>query len=309
MYRKKRIKQRWRLQKQFSGKQYLWGILLWMLYILTAGIFIINTETILKQYASFSNLQITANETSEFRKMKLSEDSLEAFIAIKEEGNLDISELLVVLMTENDFNLNKWEYKDYSLEVFESSLSKMQLYREEAFKILKESYDAVWKDVEYFPVPVSTNDKREPVDYEDSWLFERNYGGKRAHEGADIMAGDNEREIYPIVSMTDGVVENIGWLEQGGYRIGIRSTHGGYFYYAHLASYEKEFEIGETIQAGQLLGYMGDTGYSTVEGTTGMFDVHLHLGIYIETEQYEELSVNPYWILRYIEDSILQYDY
>jgi len=309
MYRKKRINQKGRLFKQFAGKHYLWKILLWMLYVLTAGIFIMNGEAYLKQYASFSNLQITANETSEFRKMKLSEDSLEALIAMKEENNIDISKLLVVLMTDNNFNLNKWEYDGYSLEAFESSLNKKRLYREEAFEILRESYDAIWKDVEYFPIPVSTNEKREPVVYEDSWMFERNYGGKRAHEGTDIMAGDNERGIYPIVSMTDGVVEKIGWLEQGGYRIGIKSTHGGYFYYAHLASYEKEFEIGENIQAGQLLGYMGDTGYSTVEGTTGMFDVHLHLGIYIETEQKEELSVNPYWILRYIEGSRLQYDY
>ena len=43
------------------------------------------------------------------------------------------------------------------------------------------------------------------------------------HEGCDIMAGNNERGYFPIVSMTDGVVERIGWLEKGGYRIGIRS--------------------------------------------------------------------------------------
>jgi len=33
----------------------------------------------------------------------------------------------------------------------------------------------------------------------------------------------------------------------------------------------------------------------------GMFDVHLHLGIYIRTEQSQEQSVNPYWVLRYAE--------
>ena len=45
--------------------------------------------------------------------------------------------------------------------------------------------------------------------------------------------------FYPVISMTDGKIEKIGWLSLGGYRIGIRSPHGGYFYYAHLASYEK----------------------------------------------------------------------
>ena len=52
--------------------------------------------------------------------------------------------------------------------------------------------------------------------------------------------------------------------------------------------------------AGQILGRMGDTGYGP-EGTTGQFAVHLHLGIYIQTKRTEELSVNPYWILRYLE--------
>ena len=38
------------------------------------------------------------------------------------------------------------------------------------------------------------------------------------------------------------------------------------------------------------------------ENTMGKFDVHLHLGIYIQTERMEELSVNPYWILRFLAD-------
>ena len=68
--------------------------------------------------------------------------------------------------------------------------------------------------------------------------------------------------------MTSGTVAKIGWLPLGGYRIGIRASHGGYFYYAHLASYEKNFQIGEPVKAGQILGYMGDTGYGE-EGTAG----------------------------------------
>jgi murein DD-endopeptidase MepM/ murein hydrolase activator NlpD len=108
--------------------------------------------------------------------------------------------------------------------------------------------------------------------------------------------------------MTDGVVEKIGWLPLGGYRIGIRSPHGGYFYYAHLSGYEKKFQEGESIEAGDILGYMGNTGYGT-EGTKGKFPVHLHLGIYIRTPQTEELSVDPYWILRCIYKNIRNYSY
>ena len=45
---------------------------------------------------------------------------------------------------------------------------------------------------------------------------------------------------------------------------------------------------------------MGDSGYGD-EGTTGKFAVHLHLGLYIDTPAQKEISVNPYWILRYLE--------
>lgn len=94
---------------------------------------------------------------------------------------------------------------------------------------------------------------------------------------------------------------------QRGYRVGIRGNHGGYFYYAHLSAYAN-IKKGDSIKAGTLLGYMGDTGYGE-EGTRGKFDVHLHFGIYIATENYEELSVNPFYILKYMEDKVLYAEY
>ena len=88
---------------------------------------------------------------------------------------------------------------------------------------------------------------------------------------------------------------------KGGWRIGITAPHGGYFYYAHLDSYA-DVEIGDEVAAGEILGYMGDSGYGE-EGTVGNFPVHLHLGVYLEEPK--EISINPYWILRYAEDSKL----
>jgi Membrane proteins related to metalloendopeptidases len=280
-----------------------------ILCILTLGILITNLQERLQQEVIFSALYPQLNETAEFRKMQLSEAALEKIQEIIIGNEKEIGKLLLVLMTENKLDLKNWDSKNYTYDIFQDSFSEKILQKPTAVEVLVSSYNAIWQDIKFFPVPESTNVKRKPTSYEDSWMFERNYGGKREHEGTDIMAGDNEAGVYPIISMTAGVVTNIGWLEQGGYRIGITSPSGGYFYYAHLASYEREFVVGETIGAGQLLGYMGDTGYSTVEGTTGMFDVHLHLGIYIETERFEEVSVNPYWVLRYLEGSKLKYDY
>lgn len=164
----------------------------------------------------------------------------------------------------------------------------------------------IWNEVKYFPVAKSERKGREFVSFFDSWMEERNYGGKRGHEGTDLMAGEGVRGLYPVVSMTDGVVEQMGWLEKGGNRIGIRTKTGTYFYYAHLDSYAN-LKRGDLIKAGQLLGFMGDSGYGE-EGTKGMFPVHLHLGIYIYPDG-KETSVNPYPILKYAEQNILKYSY
>lgn len=161
---------------------------------------------------------------------------------------------------------------------------------------------AIWSDVRYFPVAASTNNAQATVKFEDSWMQSRTFGGNRGHEGCDIMASINQRGYYPIVSVSDGKVEKIGWLSQGGYRIGVRSKNGAYFYYAHLYDYARDFKEGDTVTAGELLGFMGDSGYSDVEGTVGKFDVHLHFGIYLNDAEGKEFSVNSYCILDQIKD-------
>lgn len=164
-------------------------------------------------------------------------------------------------------------------------------------------------DAVYFPVPEASNDAQATVSYENSWQSERTYGGARGHEGCDLMASVQQRGYYPVISVSDGVVEKIGWLPQGGYRIGIRSRHGVYYYYAHLAEYEDGMAEGVSVVAGQLIGYMGDTGYSEVEGTTGNFPVHLHFGMYLDLEGRGEVSFNPYYLLGLLENHKLRYMY
>ena len=162
----------------------------------------------------------------------------------------------------------------------------------------------VENEVSYYPVAESSVDKSLTTSFVNSWMKDRNYGGARGHEGTDLMASVNKRGLYPIVSMTDGVVTNLGWLEKGGYRVGITSDSGTYYYYAHLESYSNINE-GERVKAGELLGFMGDSGYGP-EGTTGNFAVHLHVGIYFY-ENGNEVSVNPYYVLKYLESKKLKY--
>jgi len=172
-------------------------------------------------------------------------------------------------------------------------------------KKYSELYRIILQDVTYFPVGEDI-EGGETVSFDDSWYGARTYGGERKHEGTDIMTSNNVRGYFPILSMTDGVIEKMGWLKLGGYRIGVRSVSGAYFYYAHLYEFADGLKEGDTVKAGQLIGFMGDSGYSDVEGTVGNFDVHLHFGIYINYEG-EELSVNPYYVLKYCENKKRKY--
>lgn len=153
------------------------------------------------------------------------------------------------------------------------------------------------QDIKAFPVPI---EYRERIGYEDSFGTARTYGGDRTHEGTDIMDGNNVSGEIPVVSMTDGYVKNIGWLTLGGYRVGIMSESGIYYYYAHLHSYAPGLEKNASVSAGQLLGFMGDTGYGE-EGTRGQFPVHLHLGIYYYDDRGNEISLNAYPFLKQVD--------
>ena len=183
-------------------------------------------------------------------------------------------------------------------------LFKIGIFRSK-YNEYREIYRTVIDDMRCFPVAEDIKGGQ-TVAFDDSWGGARTYGGKRKHEGTDIMASNNERGYFPILSATEGVVEKKGWLPQGGYRLGIRSRSGAYFYYAHLYSYGEGIEEGTSVRAGELIGFMGDTGYSEIEGTYGNFDVHLHFGIYIDYKG-KEMSVNPYQVLRHFENEKRQF--
>jgi len=158
-------------------------------------------------------------------------------------------------------------------------------------------------DLETFPIPTDYDYR-----FENSWYAERTYGGIRRHYGVDIMDPNNEKGTIPIVSMSQGVVENIGWNNMGGYRVGVRTKNGAYIYYAHLEKYAPGLKKGTKLETGDLIGYMGDSGYGE-EGTVGEFPVHLHIGIATKALGSKEAWINPYYLLKYLENkngSIIQ---
>ena len=262
-----------------------------------AGIFllaffaVLNTGVLIS-VSGFQRLQKPVVSQPDFRRQPVSE-TMQVYLKQAADPGRDVG----LYWMATDF-----ENRRFPGKVSPSGFQKLyrQWRNQTGWDAYVQSCRAIWNDVKYFPIPQSLDDTEDKISYVDSWMFERNYGGKRGHEGTDIMAEKNTPGDYPVVSMTDGVVTEKGWLEKGGWRIGITAPTGAYFYYAHLDSYA-ELEKGDPVKAGDLLGYMGDSGYGE-EGTTGEFPVHLHLGIYLK-EGTEEISVNPYPVLRYAENA------
>ena len=241
--------------------------------------------------SKMERLSVETVKKMEYRDQEIGE---EMFSYIEEKSALSTEIGLYLLESKFGYQSFPHAYNEHTFERLKEKWKKQK-----GWNTYVEYTEAIWEDVKYFPVPESTTDEKMGVTFTNSWMSERTYGGRRGHEGTDIMATENVAGVYPIISMTDGIVRSKGWLEKGGYRIGVEAPSGAYFYYAHLNSYAS-VEIGDTIRAGDLLGFMGDTGYGP-EGTTGKFPVHLHVGIYIYPEE-QEMSVNPYWILRYLEN-------
>ena len=99
------------------------------------------------------------------------------------------------------------------------------------------------------------------------------FGGPRAdtgfHQGIDLFAANGT----PLVAVHDGTLFRVGWNRIGGWRLWLDDGQGNYFYYAHLSAYSDLAQDGAQVRAGDVVGYMGDTG--DARGTP--FHVHFEM--------------------------------
>jgi murein DD-endopeptidase MepM/ murein hydrolase activator NlpD len=90
------------------------------------------------------------------------------------------------------------------------------------------------------------------------------------HHGDDIFAPLGA----PILAVANGAVFSVGWNDVGGYRLWLRDRGGNEFYYAHLSAYTTLAVNGRNVKAGDVLGFVGNTG--DAEGTP----FHLHFEVH-----------------------------
>ena len=124
----------------------------------------------------------------------------------------------------------------------------------------------------------------------------RSYGYKRKHLGNDLMGSIGT----PVIAVESGTVEELGWNKYGGWRIGIRSfDKKRYYYYAHLRKnhpFNPRIKKGEKVSAGDVIGYMGMTGYSTEENVDGMQTPHLHFGLQLIFDESQKEGSDEIWV-------------
>lgn len=132
--------------------------------------------------------------------------------------------------------------------------------------------------------------------HSDDFGVSRSFGFRRKHLGHDMMGSLGT----PIVAVEGGVVEAMGWNRYGGWRIGIRSFDGKrYYYYAHLQKdrpFAENLAVGDTVNAGDLVGYMGRTGYSDKENINNIETVHLHFGLQLIFDESQKECLSEIWI-------------
>ena len=90
------------------------------------------------------------------------------------------------------------------------------------------------------------------------------------HHGDDIFAPLGA----PILACADGLVFSVGWNDIGGNRVWLRDTKGNEFYYAHLSAFSPLAKNGRYVRAGDVLGFVGNTGDAAGTPTHLHFEVH-----------------------------------
>ncbi len=92
------------------------------------------------------------------------------------------------------------------------------------------------------------------------------------HHGDDIFAALGA----PVVAVANGTINRVGWHKRGGWRLWVRDTAANQFYYAHLSGYAPRVFHTRHVRAGDVLGFVGNTGDAFASPPHLHFEVHPH---------------------------------
>jgi murein DD-endopeptidase MepM/ murein hydrolase activator NlpD len=92
------------------------------------------------------------------------------------------------------------------------------------------------------------------VAFTDTWGYPRS--GGRTHKGVDMIAARGT----PVVAIEAGTVKRLRNGGLGGITVTFTGASGDEYYYAHLDAWADGLSVGQSLEVGGLLGYVGNTG-------------------------------------------------
>lgn len=225
-----------------------------------------------------------------------------AYTAAKTGGEFDKKSLEILdkaakELSEGESDIDKlsgdMKYYNYYKEAYEAALGGLvgEYKEEKTDGTGAKTMETVYGLKAFFPLSAGFD-----YTHYDDFGAGRSFGYKRKHLGHDMMGQIGT----PIIAIESGRVEALGWNQYGGWRIGIRSLDGKrYYYYAHLRQnypYAEGLEEGSYVTAGDVIGYMGHTGYSATENVNNIEVVHLHWGLELIFDESQKECDNEIWI-------------
>ena len=114
-------------------------------------------------------------------------------------------------------------------------------------------------------------------------------GFAHLHEGTDIFAAGGT----PLVTTERGVLIRVGIAVLGGNKLWLVGESGTRYFYAHLSAFAPGVADGKVVEAGEVVGYVGNTGNARTTPAHLHFEVHPGGGP----------AVNPYPLLRIVDDA------
>jgi hypothetical protein len=85
----------------------------------------------------------------------------------------------------------------------------------------------------------------------------------------------------PLVAVANGTLFAVGWSRTGGNRLWLRDRGGNEFYYGGLSAFSSLASEGAHVRAGEVVGFMGDSGSAEGDPTRLAFEIHPESLLYL----------------------------
>lgn len=171
--------------------------------------------------------------------------------------NNELRKVLGLKIEKRKIELAKYNIKDLEQDTVSKINSNLKV-SQNALNLNKENVSELKKRTNYLLNKITSTPSVWPVYGKVvSWFGYRRYPWRGFHTGVDISGSYGT----PIRVTAPGVVTYAGWRSGYGKTVMVRHGQGFSTLYAHLSNFN--VRIGQEVGRRQIIGYIGNTGYST----------------------------------------------